>query len=515
MTALPRKRSASVAHFGTFTLVIAGLAGLLVAGGWAIAEGYAEAAFLVIVVVGLCILAFAQRGSFIALMLLATMNGLPFIETSRIVFAKYTLQDAAVCALLAITVVWLFLDNRTYRPSRTAKTISHLGTVLLMWWLFTLARSVIGEGVPLQHSAAYGREFLYFALLLMLLPRALLTSRDISALLAILATGVCVYAIGQIMIAVGAGHPGSLIHFEKTLFESGLTRVYAKMTDLVGAALAVSIAAILLAPKRLIRLIASPVAMLLTVSIVVQLTRARWVGLILGLLLVSLWFLFSDQAGVSAILRKRLIFALSVIVIVGLGVIVVAPSILPGATLSHRLLSIFSNIEGSSGTVAVRERASETLTGYLGEHWLFGLGFVPPSFHFYVGLPEGSIRDSDLGVLNAVATMGAVGAVLIYAPALLTLVHCFRRSSIQAHYYWLRYGGAIWIAAALISSVTLVTLFSASGLTLAAVFATILLNPAVTGELVPSRELARRRDASLAGARKQYERPAPTTALLR
>src|SRR5664280_237854 len=104
--ALARNRSASIAHISAVTLVTTGMTGVLVAGGWAVTEGHAKAAFLVIVVVGLCILAFAQRGSFIALMLLATMNGLPFIETSRIVFAKYTLQDAAVCGLLAITAVW-------------------------------------------------------------------------------------------------------------------------------------------------------------------------------------------------------------------------------------------------------------------------------------------------------------------------------------------------------------------------------------------------------------------------
>jgi hypothetical protein len=31
-------------------------------------------------------------------------------------------------------------------------------------------------------------------------------------------------------------------------------------------------------------------------------------------------------------------------------------------------------------------------------------------------LPDGSIRNGDVGVLNAVMTMGVIGAALIYAP---------------------------------------------------------------------------------------------------
>jgi hypothetical protein len=491
-TALPSKGGASVASLGTITLVATGLA-LLVASGWAIAEGHAKGTFLAVTVVGVCILAFTKRGAFIGLILLATMNGLPFIDTSSTIFAKYTVQDAAVCALLVIIVLWLFIDNGTHHPSRISQTISRAAFLLLLWWLLTLARTVIGQGVPLQHAASFGREFLYFALLLMLLPRARLTRRDIHTLLVILAVGVCVFAVGQIMIATGVGQSGSLIHFERTLHESGLTRVYAQMTDMVDAGLAVSVAAILLARGRAIRLIASPIALLLMISVAVQLTRARWVGLAVSFLIVSFWFLTYSQARASTLLRKRLILAASVIAITGAAVVVAVPGILPGATLTHRLLSIVTNIQGNSGTVAVRETASKTLTGYLGGQWPFGLGFIPPSFHYFTGMPEGSIRDTDLGALNAIVTMGIVGAVLIYTPVLLTLVHCLRRASAQqTPYDWLRYGGAIWFATALISSVTLVTLFSASGLALTAVFLTMLMHPSVSGALAPSTNVSTR-----------------------
>jgi hypothetical protein len=103
-------------------------------------------------------------------------------------------------------------------------------------------------------------------------------------------------------------------------------------------------------------------------------------------------------------------------------------------------------------------------------------------------LPEGSIQDADVGVLNAVMTMGVVGAALVCIPVVLTLASCLRRSSGQwdGQYAWLRYGGAVWIVATLVSSVTLVTLFSTSGLALTAVFVTVLAHPSVSGTLETS-----------------------------
>jgi hypothetical protein len=126
------------------------------------------------------------------------------------------------------------------------------------------------------------------------------------------------------------------------------------------------------------------------------------------------------------------------------------------------------------------------MTKYLGGNWLAGLGFVSPSSHYYFGLPNGSIRDPDLGVLNAVMTMGVIGAVLIYVPVLGTLSHILKRVSAKGpgvRYEWLSYGGAIWIVATLTSSATLVTLFSPGGLVLSSVFLTVLAHPSVTGAL--------------------------------
>jgi predicted membrane channel-forming protein YqfA (hemolysin III family) len=109
--------------------------------------------------------------------------------------------------------------------------------------------------------------------------------------------------------------------------------------------------------------------------------------------------------------------------------------------------------------------------------------------HFYPQFPSGSIRDTDLGVLNAVMTMGLIGAALIYLPLLVTLVHCMRhaRTKARLRFPWVSYGGQIWIVATLASSVTLVTLFSPAGLVLSAAILAVLSQPCVTGGGPPVR----------------------------
>jgi hypothetical protein len=486
MTVFPKERSVLVVRFAKFALVTVGLAGLLVGCGWAITAEHTKTIFIGLAGGGLVALALRQRGALIGLLLLAAMNGLPFVSTS-------TFTAKPIFLLVLVSCVWIAIDGSNQHLTRLARALSRSGLLLLLWWLWTVGRTAAGQNVPIFSAMNFGREFGFFAVLLILLPRVRLTSRDIGALVAVLTAGVCLFAVGQIMIATGHGQPGDLIHFERTLQESGLTRVYTPMTDLIDAALALSIGACLLARQRRMRLIAAPVAALLTVSVVVQLTRARWIGLVVGLVLVSLWVTVNNYPRVTPLLRRRLVAAISVLGAAALVVVLAAPGVLSNGAIIHRLSSLFTDLQTGGGDVAVRESVTATMKAYLGEKWLAGLGFVPASTHYFVGLPKGSIHDSDLGVLNAVMTMGVVGAVLIYIPVVLTLIHYLRRSAAiwSGSYGWLAYGGTVWLVATLISSVTLVTLFGTTGLTLTAIVLAVLAGSSL------SRGLALSASASL------------------
>ncbi len=472
-----------IAAAGARAVLYGGLLGLLLSLGWSIAAGHAKLFGLAAAAAALCALAITQRGAFIGLMLLVAMNGVPYFEASRTVVSKYTFEDAAIFGLILAAASWLLAGQSDHRPSRAARTVSRAGVALLLWWMLIVGRSVVSDGVSLTHAASFGRDFGFFAALLALLPHVRLRERDIGVLLSVLLVGVLLFAGGQILTATGKGNPGSLIHYRYRLDESGVTRVYANMTDLVTAGLAVSLAACLLARGRAVRLIAAPTAIVLTASTVLQLTRARWLGVVVGLVLATLWLIFSDRSRTSAILRRRSALAVAALVLSALVVLVAAPGVFSSGTVIHRLLSIFEDIQGN-GTVATREQVSSKLTEYLGEKWPAGLGFVPPSSHYFVGLPEGSIRDSDVGVLNAVMTMGVIGAVLVYLPVLTALGFCLRRNVHQrlSSFGWLRFAGAIWLVSTLFTSVTLVTLFSPAGLAMSAVIIALLTNRGVLAE---------------------------------
>jgi hypothetical protein len=457
-------------------LTTAGILCLLIGCGWAIGAEHVRLLLLAVALLGLGILALSQRGTLVGILVLAGLNGVPFFDTSKLVTSKLAIEDIAVIGLLFVAAVWVLIDGAPPAPTKVGRVVSRLGMVLLVWSSYVMARTLIDESVPILRALYFGRDFLLFGSLLIVLPRVRFSLRDISTLLGILAVGVCIFAVGQIMTALGIGQPGSLIHFKYTLAESGLNRVYSNMTDLVTATLAVAIAATLLSRQRMLRLSAAPIAVLLLVSTIVQLTRARWIGLIIGVVVISFWLAISSNTTISATLRRRLTLFVSLLAFIFVVAIVTVPSVVSGGAVIHRLTSIFSDLQSGSGTVAIREQVTNTMTALLGQRWPSGLGFVPPFTHYYAGLPGGSIRDPDVGVLNAVMTMGVVGAALIYLPVIIVFGDCLRRLSLRrgTNFGWLYYGGAIWMIATLSSSVTLITLFSTSGLALAAVFLTIL-----------------------------------------
>jgi hypothetical protein len=118
-----------------------------------------------------------------------------------------------------------------------------------------------------------------------------------------------------------------------------------------------------------------------------------------------------------------------------------------------------SNIESQTGTAGYRLREAHRELEALGDHWATGLGFLSPAYHYVPGLRQGSIRDDDLGSLSIVMTMGVVGLLLAYMPPIFGLAYLLRRRR-----NIVQYGGAMYLGAALIGSITLGAVSTLSGL---------------------------------------------------
>ena len=209
----------------------------LLAGG-AVALGYGFLVLFAISVIVLCPLAISHRGILIGLLLLATMNGLPFLNTAGSAPGKFSFQDVAAILLALAAAYWLLTGHPSPYASPLGRQLSTAGWLLLAWWVVSVSASAAFQGVPVLKAAIFGRDFGLFAVLLILLPHVPLTTRDLRNLGAVLAAGAFVYALGQIIATTGLADPGSLIHYSSTFEQSGLIRLYGNMIDLVSWACA-------------------------------------------------------------------------------------------------------------------------------------------------------------------------------------------------------------------------------------------------------------------------------------
>jgi hypothetical protein len=453
--------------------------------GWIVVHGYSTIVLAIIGLIVLCALAVVQRGIFIGLMLLAAMNGIPFLNTVTTTSGKVTLQEVALTALVITAIVWIAVDNQSYHPTQLGRLISYLGVVLFAWWFYTLTRTILNFDGDVLQAFKYGDDFFYYALILTVMPRVRLEDRDIRALITTATVGVCIYAVAQATTSLHITVLSAFMNAYQIHTQGHLLRVYDYMNDLVAAGLAISVAASFLVHNLTIRRLARCIALLLLISVLLMLTRALWLGMISGLLLVSLWMMYAGGPYVASVLRRKWAWIVSLLVLAGALLSLTDPSAITHGELVERASSAVSTLETSSGTLAVRESVDQTLTSYLSGHWAAGLGFVSPSMHYYSDLPHGSIRDPDVGILNALVTMGLIGTIMVYMPVILVLIACLRKPEMASRerYAWLRYGGAVWLACILISSITLVILFSPAGLALTGVMITVICRGGVVGQV--------------------------------
>jgi hypothetical protein len=416
-------------------------------------------------------------GAVVALLVLVVLNGIPGPELEEFaVSGSFRVSDVAV-VLLVITLA-LRQRPESAQPGSLLRFARWWGIALATWWLLTLIRSA-ADGVPLLKGALFGRDFLYFAILLPLLAGAFRDRREIAACLSLLALAGALHAAGQLAVAAG-GVTSPLVdlvvHTELSVSFEGTERIYSNMADVVTAAFPFAVGLALIPPRRGLRLVGIALATLAGMSILFQFTRATYLALALALIVVSATWVYADGA-ISRPLR-RAIAATAGVVVLGFFVsgfrpleasIALSPE---AAAVSDRAASSVDEIVGGTGNVGYRFDLAEEMLTLLGDRWPVGLGFWHPEVKPVSSLPDGSIRNADTGVLNAVTTMGIVGALLIYLPLVTFFFAAMHRrrdfGSVARRNQWFFFGAATWILYALMSSGSLVTLFSVPGLVLTA-----------------------------------------------
>jgi hypothetical protein len=248
------------------------------------------------------------------------------------------------------------------------------------------------------------------------------------------------------------------------------------MADAVTAAFPFAIGLALIPPRRFLRIVGIGLATITGISVLFQFTRATYLALAFALLVVSATWMYANGA-ISRPLR-RATAGLAALVVLGLfasGFQPLEASVaLPSETgaVAERARSTVDDLVGRAGTVEYRYELADEMLTLLGDRWPVGLGFWHPDVRPVPSLPAGSIRNGDVGVLNAVMTMGAIGAALVYVPLITLFLATMRRwrdvGPAGRRDQWFFFGAATWILYAVTSSGSLVILFSAPGLVLTA-----------------------------------------------
>jgi hypothetical protein len=447
----------------------------------AVATGTATLALAVCVaVVAASFLPRLDAGVIVGVLLVMANNALLGVNLVNVsVSGAVNGTDLAFAALLGVALLRHFSRPAALAKSTPTTVISIWSVIFLTLWGTDFIRALDAGSTYLQ-ALSVGRDYLYFGLTLPFAKSLIQTEGELRHLLIVAGGLSLLFACADIGATLDVV-PHSIANAQLTQQHGSLTRIYNTGYYLFELALSMSVAYALLTRGRRARM-ALLFALVTALALALTLTRALYVGVSLAVVLTfALWL--PGRGFTHRILRQRLIATAVACVALGAILFLAAPARLTSgatATVVSRAISVstaFTSSNTEASTIAFRQRIESHMLQVLGSRWPAGLGFLAPQTNYFVDLPKGEIRDVDLGLFNSLMTMGVIGAVILYLPPLWLLFALFRRARAAGDRYsplWL--GGTIWLLIALITSYTLGSFASVSGLATVAVGSGVLLS---------------------------------------
>jgi hypothetical protein len=418
-------------------------------------------------------------GLWLALLTLGAVDALPGPKLESI---EAPVLHVNLCdTLIIVMIITLFVENLRDDFARVANTpvrraLCIWSGIFLLVWGVTVARSYVWDGITLKHALYFGRDFAFFALLLPLFAATVTRPRIRQVMLASLGIAIVFVELTEIASILGHKSLSFFVHAQTINESNGVNRLYVNAQYLEVVAAMLGFGLLLLARTPRLRLAGAIVAPLSVLAVALELTRAQYIGGAVGLTVgLIVWLLFNRRSGRFG---RRHLTRLAIVLLAFAAVLIANPfPQVSGKALSvieSRVSSVFSTLasnNAAASTVAYREIEASQLEQVLGSKWIFGLGFLDPRDHYVLGIRNGSIRNGDVGVLNAVMTMGLLGAILLYLPPVFILLGLIRsavKRSEPPDKSWIAFGIAAWTVSVLTTSLTLISLFSAPGLCIAA-----------------------------------------------
>ena len=426
------------------------LGGLLVHGGLIVG-----ALLIALPVLGWLIV--ARPGIAVAGLWLAALNGIPLIDIQSGV-GEFKPTDLAVAGLVLMAVIHWVVSPGTRR--RLPRGLAIACALFGGWWFITFARS-LDVGIPAVDAFFFGRDLLSFVVII---PAAwIVLSRPAAwrECVAVVLAGTGIYALAYVASALGLVDASSFTHPQQIIAFGSVQRLYTPMNDLVVAVAVFSVA--VLATTRRTR--ATPwvtaLAAITLLAFLLQLTRAAYLSVGLGMLL-AIVIALTHGSEVRWVLLQRVAIVLMAGGIFYFATTGFASTSIPTSVVSQRISTGVGEVEGTSGNFGYRVTLYHEMVSVLGSQWPVGLGFLHPKDRYFSSLPGGSIRNGDVGLMNAVMTMGVVGLALIFG--MLIAVAGYVARTREHRPPWMVVGLFAWVVVLAAGSPTLVTLFSTTGI---------------------------------------------------
>ncbi|HWY17135.1 MAG TPA: O-antigen ligase family protein [Solirubrobacteraceae bacterium] len=402
-------------------------------------------------------IALSHPGAALGALWLVALNGIPLIDLQSGA-GQLRPTDLAVFAMVLIAAGRLLLGPRTIRrlPISVAGACGLFG----LWWFLTLFRS-LEAGIPTTDALFFGRDFLSF---IVVIPAAWIVFQARDAwreCVIVVVVGAAVYSLFYVAGALGLVNAVSFTHPQLISSAGAIQRLYTPMNDLV-VTVAVFAGAVLATTRRsrLTPWIASLAAITL-LAFLLQLTRAAYLGMAVGGMIAILIAITRGPQIRKVLFRRVTVF----VVVTGMALIIVTgvgSTSLPTNVITGRISSGFTDLGERSGTVRYRLNLYHRMLGVLGPDWPVGLTFLHPKDRYFPDLPDGTIRNADVGLLNAVMTMGLTGLVLLLCVPLVLARYVMQTRKRRPP--WMIVGFFAWLAVLLAGLPTLITLFSPTGL---------------------------------------------------
>jgi hypothetical protein len=439
---------------------------------------------------GAVLLPLVDAGIVVGLALIAANNALPGIDLTNItVSGAVNGTDLAFLAIFGFAVFRRFCAPAIGSRGLAYSLLVGWSLVFLALWSLDFVRALDAGTQPLQ-ALSTGRDFLYFALALPFAGSLITNKRELRQCCVVISIFSVLFACADIGASLGIASP-AIANALLTRSQGSLVRIYNSSYYLFELTFSMSLAYAFLHKGRDAR-IASIVAAVTGVALMLSFTRALYIGVFLALVLTfTIWGI--GQGSAHRLLRRRLLITASIAVVAGATMLISIPGSLtsgPVQTVVTRATSATSALSSSSttsSTVAYRNNIDSRMLQTLGTRWPFGLGLLSPQTNYFGDLPHGSIRNDDVGIFNSIMTMGVIGTILLYLLPVWVLCVLIR-SALQGDQgdSYLRLGGMIWLLVILITFYSLGSLASVSGLATTTVGVGILLRMA----RLPRREVA-------------------------